>query len=246
MVYRIRYSADELIGCCRLWHPGRYEDVLHTVHFLHAQFPCASIRLCGYSAGSNLCLQTLFHLYSHHQLHLVQSCCVVCICYDYFQARHRLENSSIGLVYSVLMCLLLKDIIRKNMHMFHHREEYIESCLSRCLLLSHYDRIVGKELHGYREMDELQRRTNLSLLRKVSSAPPLVGAAAKWGWCVAADPHSCHSTRGRPAAYGEPIPSLPPCSMLTRASHILIYSFTLRTWNRAVHERMSVWMNWCR
>eukprot|EP01040_Poterioochromonas_malhamensis_P013271 gene13271-14576_t len=164
----------------RPWHPGFYEDAVTAVEYVYRLYggrDKVRLFLLGYSAGSNITHKTLLHFEQERRLKgeddlsvpVITAASCVCINYDYLTARAKLESSAIGLVYSMLMCAMCKEILQKNPHVYSSEEE---ERLTRCLLLSHYDEHVGLTLHGYSSLDHLQ--DSLSMFNFEDISVPLL------------------------------------------------------------------------
>jgi len=138
----------------KLWYPGLHDDTLYVLQSLERHYPNSKLFLVGYSAGSNLVLRTLND--SNKIKSLVGAMCV-CVNRDYLTSRTNLEASFRGCIYSSLMTMAYKDIIKRNAHIHNEIGEDIINKLLSCHFLSDYDRIAATHLHNFNTFNEYNK-----------------------------------------------------------------------------------------
>ena len=145
----------------RPWHPGYIDDSLCALRYIHSYFhtPSAprstlSVFLAGYSAGSNIALQTALFLDnrsspadgSHDVYPKIRGVFTLCVTYCYLSARQNLEGGvGVGLggyIYSYLMAGVWKSILYNNAHVF-GGDAGVGELVRGVHTLSQYDEKIG-------------------------------------------------------------------------------------------------------
>ena len=156
------------------WHPAFTDDAYLTLHHVYNSYaPHVRIFFAGFSAGSNIVLQTLLRNQKEEKnaIPVIGACCV-CLVADYVKVRNELENSALGRVYSYLMAKKQKDIIKNNAHAFDNHSEEVEN-LMKCTYLSEFDAAALHLIYGFKNEDELNR--NFSCMGIADLQTPYIG-----------------------------------------------------------------------
>ena len=155
------------------WHPAFTDDAYLTMHHVFKSYgPSVKIFFAGFSAGSNIVLQTLLrNQKGKNPIPVVGACCV-CFVADYVRVRNELENSALGRVYSYLMAKKQKDIIKNNAHAFDDRVEEVER-LMKSTYLNEFDSAALNLIYGFADEEELNR--NFSCMGIADLQTPYIG-----------------------------------------------------------------------
>lgn len=143
----------------KVWYPGMHEDTLLVLQILQRTYPNSQLFLVGYSAGSNLVMRTLTDPVT--KVKNLKGAMCVCVNRDYLTARNNLENSFRGCIYSFLMTMAYKDIIKRNAHIHNEIGEDVVNKILSCHFLSDYDRIAAVHLHNFKTLTDYNKTLSI-------------------------------------------------------------------------------------
>ena len=155
------------------WHPAFTDDAYLTMQHVYKSYgPNSKIFFAGFSAGSNIVLQTLLRNQKDKNPIPVAGACCVCFVANYLKVRNELENSALGRVYSFLMANKQKEIIKNNAHAFDDHAEEVAR-LMKCTYLSEFDSAAMNLVYGFANEEELNR--NFSCMGIAELPTPYIG-----------------------------------------------------------------------
>ena len=173
------------LNTSRFWHPAHTDDVALVLGDIQSLFsfhapdadcsqsvgadgtassssacwehadPPVRVFLVGYSAGSNILLQTVLKKCGS-LMHLIAAAMCVCVTYDYKQSVKNLETTFIGRTYSGFMAMLFKETVIRNapMVLSKSRSDEILAKSRSCTKLSEFDTFASTALYGYSDSNE--------------------------------------------------------------------------------------------
>lgn len=156
------------------WHPAFSDDAFLTLQHVHKLYHTrAKIFFSGFSAGTNIVIQTLLRNQraGAAQVPVVGACCV-CLIDDYATTRDELETTAVGRIYTFLLAAKQKDIIRRNMHAFRDHPKELEKLL-QCTTLREFDQAALSLIYGF--TSEKEWNEALSCRALVDVAIPYLG-----------------------------------------------------------------------